>query len=89
MGFLDGGWHMNGGWGWWMLWGWLSFFLFWGGIIALVVWAVHRLSPRPEREERRPSPLDIARERLARGEISKEEYEEIRRVLMGEGTTRR
>jgi putative membrane protein len=29
----------------------------------------------------RHSPLDIARERYARGEISKEEYEEIKRNL--------
>ncbi len=28
-----------------------------------------------------PSPIDIARQRLARGEITTAEYEEIRRVL--------
>jgi len=78
---LDAGWHMHSGWGWWMALGWLSFFLFWGSVVALAVWAVSRLSSRSEKEEKTPSPLDIARQRLARGEISKEEFEELKRLL--------
>ncbi len=49
--------------------------LFWGGIIAVVVWGVRQFT-----RDRRGgfSPLDIAKERLARGEISKDEFDRIR-----------
>ena len=71
--------RMHDGWGLWMLVGWLWFVLFWGGIIALIVWAVNRTGGRSE-----PAPqtaLDIAKERYARGEINAEEFERIRRDL--------
>ncbi len=74
-------WHSVDGMGWWMLWGAIMMVVFWGLIIALAVWFVRSLAP-PDggREERaRPSPLDIARERYARGEISREQFEQIRR----------
>jgi putative membrane protein len=76
-------WGMHEGWGWWMLFGWLWFALFWGGIIALVVWAVDRLTRRPRpADDADARALAVAKERLARGEISKEEYEEIRRLIL-------
>ncbi len=53
--------------------------LFWGGVIALVVWVVRQF--KGDRASDR-SPLDIARERLARGEISKEEFEAIKGDLV-------
>ncbi len=68
----DGDWDMDGGW-------WIvmvaMMVLFWGAIIAVVVWAVRQFTGdrRPDR-----SPLDIAKERLARGEITKEEFDRIR-----------
>lgn len=77
-------WGMHAGWGWWMAFGWLWFVLFWGGIIWLIVWAVNRLSGRrPEEGSRRgePTPLDIARERLAKGEISEEEFLRLKQHL--------
>ena len=46
------------------------FVVFWGGVIALIVWAVRR--PGGGGEVPRTA-LDIARERLARGELTKEE----------------
>jgi putative membrane protein len=49
--------------------------LFWGGVIVLVVWGIKQFTR--DREGGR-SPLDIAKERLARGEITKEEFERIR-----------
>jgi putative membrane protein len=59
--------------------------LFWGGIILLIVWAIRQISS-PRREAGPPSgsqtrPLDITRERYARGEITKEQYEQIRKDL--------
>ena len=56
--------------------------IFWGGIIALIIWAVMRFtrgtgSNTPQRSD----PLDIAKERYARGEITKEEFDRIKRDL--------
>jgi len=82
-----------GAWGGWSGYGWpwpgllwfLAFLLFWGGLIALLVWAI-RLSAASRRENRdhRESADEILRRRLASGEISEEEYERIRRILHDE-----
>ena len=81
-------WHADGGMGWWMLWGALMMILFWGAIIALAVWAVRSLTESQkndaEPEAAAPAvrtPLDIAGERYAHGDISREEFEQIRRDL--------
>ena len=68
-------WHDGAGW--WMVWGAIMMVLFWGGLIALVMWGLQSLV---RREEPRP-PLDIAKERLAKGEIDAEQFEQIRRML--------
>ncbi len=73
-------WRMHDGWGWWMLFGWLWFVLFWGAVIALIVWAVNRIGSRGQATNT-PTPLDIAKERYARGDINAEEFERIRRDL--------
>ena len=71
------GWH-DGGWG--ILWMIASWVL----IVALVVWLVRSFSSGGSGGAgRKPSPLDILDERLARGEISSDEYEERRRSLVG------
>ena len=49
--------------------------LFWGAIIAVVVWGIRQFTGDQRRDR---SPLDIARQRLARGEINKEEFDRIR-----------
>jgi putative membrane protein len=67
-------WEMHDGWGWWMVAGWIWFLLFWGSLVALVMWVVNR-GGGGERGE----PLAIAKERLARGEIDEEEFQRIRR----------
>ncbi|MDH7486862.1 MAG: SHOCT domain-containing protein [Anaerolineae bacterium] len=66
-------------------------FLFWGAIIALAVWLLSSLFPRAknissppytaQRDEPSQSPLEILKQRYARGEISKTEYEEMRQGL--------
>lgn len=53
--------------------------LFWGGIVALILWAVQGLGRRDD--SRSQSPMDIAKERLARGEITNQEFEQIRQAL--------
>lgn len=82
-------WWGNGmGWVWMIGMG-LMMLLFWGGLIALVVLAVQALSRSSSRRsanEREAATgktaLEIVKERYARGEISKAEYEEMRRDLM-------
>lgn len=72
------GWDMGGG-GWlWALGGLVVLI----ALVCLIVWAVNS-SSRANRgpDERRPEPLDILRERYARGVISKEQFEEAKRTL--------
>ena len=52
---------------------------FWGGLIALIVWAIKRLTSG--RTVSGGNPLDIARERYAKGEINKEQFDQIKRDL--------
>ena len=66
--------------GWWMLAGALWTLLFWGIIIWLVVWGIRRLTG-DRQETREEDPLEVARLRLARGEITREEYEELVEAL--------
>ena len=74
-------WGWQTGMGWWMIFGVILMIVFWGGIIALVVWGIRRLvQGSPSRESR--NALDIAKERYARGEITKEQFEQIKKDLM-------
>jgi putative membrane protein len=52
-------------------------------VVLLVRWlgGPWRGTPPPHDSQPGPTPLDILRERFARGEIDKEEFEERRRVL--------
>lgn len=71
--------HMRSGWGWN---GWLAMAfgmaLFWGAIAGGMVWLLRTTHFRGPQST---SALDIARERYARGEISHEEFERIKRGL--------
>jgi putative membrane protein len=56
--------------------------LFFGSIIALIVWTVHRITDRRDSGTyHAKTPLDHLKERYARGEITKEEFEQIKRDL--------
>jgi putative membrane protein len=71
------------GWGGWVF-GALMMVLFWGGLVALVVLAVRGWGGGQRGgsgESRSPDARAILEERFARGEISKDEFEERRRVL--------
>ena len=77
------GWGMGDAGGIWMLGGLLLLV----GCVVLVVWAVNAVSSR---EHARPPssqgapPLDILRERFARGEISEQEFEQAKKTLASE-----
>lgn len=75
-------WGYYGGVWWWMLFGGLMMLIFWGAIIGLVVWGVKQFSGDRQRDSSsRETPLEIAQRRLARGEITLEEFEELRDTL--------
>ena len=60
--------------------GWLWVILFWGLLIGLIVWAITKISKR-DGSELRTSHIEIVKERYAKGEISKEEFEQIKSDL--------
>jgi putative membrane protein len=65
------------GWGYWG-WGWW-FWLFWAVILFFVIWAIASANGSTRREVRPDE--QILRERYARGEISKQEFEQRMRDL--------
>lgn len=73
-------WEMPIGMGWWMAFGGLWMLVFWGALIALIVWGIAKLSGRGETTPKR-DPLDVAKERYAKGEISREEFEQLKKDL--------
>ncbi len=78
-------WNGNAGWGGWiaML---ITMLVFWGGLIVVIAFLVRQPGQgtgQPPRQDR-PDPKTILEERFARGEITKDELEEGRRVLRGD-----
>lgn len=71
----------NGPWGH-MWWGWL----FWLIVIGVIIWLIATLVARNSRQQSSSSQsqetaLDILKKRYARGEISKQDFEEKKRDL--------
>ena len=73
-------WYMHEGMGWWMVFGGLWVLVFWGGLIALIVWGISKLSGRGDSIPKH-NPLDVAKGRYARGEVSREEFEQLKKDL--------
>lgn len=67
--------------GWWGFFGPLPMVLFWILIIVGIVALGKRVIDRPGGTPRGKSALDILKERYARGEIGKEEFEQKKRDL--------
>jgi putative membrane protein len=83
------GWHMGpgmmGGWG--MGWfGTIFMFIFWVliiiGLVFLIKWLIQTTKKAPESAQSSSRALDILKERYARGEIDKEEFEEKKKDLL-------
>lgn len=94
--FYDG--HMGawqGEWGWGhMVVGGVMMVLFWAAVIGLVVLLVRAVSGGSRGETMsswtpRATALDVLEERFARGEISREEFEDRRQVLLASRGTGR
>jgi putative membrane protein len=69
-------WHTGDGMGWWMLFGGFLWIAFWGAAIYAVAFLMrgHRIHTDPRTDEA----IEILKRRYASGEISKDEYEQIR-----------
>ncbi len=71
-GYYAGGWPMVAG-----------GILFWGSIVFLVAWGIHRTTNRSgSLIHYGKRPLDYAKERYAKGEITRDQFDEIKRDLM-------
>ena len=74
--FSNFGWHMGP-------FGWILMVLFWGlivfGIVAVVKWFL--VNPSGAGPSRDKTPMEILKERYARGEIDKDEFEQKKRDL--------
>ena len=73
-------WCFGEGVSWWPWFGGVSMFIFWIGLIALIVWGVIAFT-RSNRHDSKFTPIEIAKERYAKGEITKEEYEQYKKNL--------
>jgi len=73
--------NMMGDWGGFGILGWLSMLLLWLLLILGVVALIRYLGRSGKRSDEGKSPLDILRERYARGEIGKKEFEEMKKDL--------
>ena len=72
--------HMDwGGAGWWVMFSMMA--VFWIAVLVLAAWAISVFARRGPAHPQGPSPLDIAKQRYARGEITAEEFERLKRDL--------
>jgi putative membrane protein len=56
--------------------------LFWVAVIALIIWVVTKLIKNENSGKvEKQSPVDLAKERYARGEITREEFEQLKKDL--------
>jgi len=70
-----------GGMGWWMAFAAIFFVLFWGGIVWLIVWGVNKATGHKAGCTALESPLEIAKQRYARSEITREQFEQMKKDL--------
>jgi len=72
--------YYGGDWWWMMLFGGFWMLIFWGAVIGLVVWGVNHFT-RDREVPPQNTPLEIAQRRLARGEITREQFEDLKQAL--------
>lgn len=82
---FERGWGMHPMWGVWGVWGigmMLMMVIFWGVVIVGIVLGIRWLASQGKEPRSTDTALDIVRQRYARGDISKEEFEAKKRDLM-------
>ena len=76
---------MSGIYGGWSIVGMILMFVFWAliitGIILLIVWIVRRVSYPGRDLSRTDKAIEILKERYARGEINKEDFEKMKKDM--------
>jgi len=74
--------HMNGGMHFWY-WGLgiILILLFIAGVVMLVYYSAHRSRKINKGNQQQETPLDILQKRFARGEISKEQFDRMKKEL--------
>ena len=79
-------WHAHDGMGWWMVLMGGFWLLFWLSLLLVFVRAVLPHSHHEPHQEHGVDAMEIARRRLARGEITGDQFREISDHLGGHGT---
>ena len=77
-------WNCVEGIGWWTVGGAIFMVVLWGTIVAVVIWGISKMRERGDYQfctNKKHDPLDIARARFARGDISQEEFEQVKKNL--------
>ncbi len=71
--------HMYGQMGWW---GWVLMILFWAAVIFGVIYLLVAVAGRGGRDGgREKTPLEILKARYARGEIDREQFEQMKKDI--------
>jgi len=65
----------------WMIFNLIFFFLIIAGVVLFIIWLVRKTSASGSAEIKKESPLEILKTRYARGEISKKEYDDMKKDL--------
>lgn len=56
-------------------------FFWWFFWVILIIWAIRTSRKNTNQQPKEDAPLEILRRRFARGDIDKEEFEEIKKTL--------
>jgi putative membrane protein len=78
-GYSGMGYGMMGG-GWWIF-GWIFMILFWAAIILLIIWLYKQIKGEGARAPSGETALDILKKRYASGDITKEQFDEMKKEL--------
>jgi len=65
----------------WMIFGWLFMILFWALVILAIVWLIKTLVGKTGGQDKNLTGREILKRRYAKGEISKKEFEEIKKEI--------
>lgn len=75
-------WGSHDGMGWWMLFGGMGMLAFWAAVIWLVARGISSVGDEREtRREQQQAPIEIVKRRFARGEITRDEFDDLMRSL--------